>query len=115
MNSILLKDGTIIILTSKAKWYEEGEKSMKYFFNLKNINYTKKCMNSTLLKDGTIMRDQRFIMLEQYTYYKKLFTSNPKYSYTHTEPFGQKLTDKEGDSIMGPITINRDFYCFKNI
>ena len=29
------------ILRSKANYYEEGEKSMKYFFNLKKINYTK--------------------------------------------------------------------------
>ena len=62
-------------------------------------------MNSILLKDRTITRDQRFIMLEQYTFYKKLFTSNPKYLFTHTEPFGLKLADKERDSIGGPITI----------
>ena len=74
----------VAILRSKAKWYDEGEKSMKYFFNLKKINYT---------------------MLEQYTYYKKLFTSNPKYSYTHTEPFWPKLTNKERDSIESLITI----------
>ena len=35
-------------------------------------------MNSIPLKDGTIMRDQRLTMLEQYTFYKELFTSNPK-------------------------------------
>ena len=29
------------ILRSKAKWYEEGEKNTKYFFNLVKINYTK--------------------------------------------------------------------------
>ena len=44
-------------------------------------------------------------MLEQYIFYKMLFTSNPTYSYTHTEPFGPKLTNKERDSIEGPITI----------
>ena len=78
---------------------------MKYFFNLEKKYYTKTCMNSKLLKDGMIMRDQRHIMLEQYTFYKKLITSNPKYSYTYTEPFGPKLTNKERDSIEGPITI----------
>ena len=93
------------ILSSKAKWYEEGEKSMKYFFNLKEINYTKKCLNSILLKDGMITRNQRLIMLEQHTYYKKLFISNPKYLYTHTEPFGPRLTNKEGDSIEDPFMI----------
>ena len=30
-----------VILRSKAKWYEEGEKSTKYFLHLEKMNYTK--------------------------------------------------------------------------
>ena len=45
------------------------------------------------------MRDQRLYHARKYTFYKKLFTSNPKYSHTHTDPFGPKLTNKERDSV----------------
>ena len=46
-----------IILISKAKYAEEGEKSSKYFLNLEKRNYNKKHMKSIINSDGIQIND----------------------------------------------------------
>ena len=40
-----------IILRSKAKWSEEGEKSTKYFINLEKRNYNQKCIKKLIRRN----------------------------------------------------------------
>ena len=40
-----------IILRSKAKWIEDGEKNTKYFLNLEKINYNNTSIKTLIKKD----------------------------------------------------------------
>ena len=66
-----------IILRSKVRWYEEGEKSTKYFFNLEKRNYHKKTMRKLNL-NGDIIEDPKVILNEQKRFYQDLYTSQNK-------------------------------------
>ena len=59
------------ILRSKCQYYEEGEKSTKFFCNLEKRNF----VNKTIYKlnvDGKIITSPIEILKEQKTFYKKL-------------------------------------------
>ena len=53
-----------IILRSKARWYEMGEKSTHYFCNLENRNYTNKLIHTIERDNGEIIQDQKGILNE---------------------------------------------------
>ena len=42
---------------SKMKWFELGEKTTKYFFNLEKNNYEKKLIREVELENGEIISD----------------------------------------------------------
>ena len=48
-----------IILRSKAKWAEEGEKNTKYFLNLEKRNYNNTCINILFNKDNEEITDMK--------------------------------------------------------
>jgi len=60
---------------SRALYYEEGEKSTKYFYNLEKANRDNKTI-SKLQSDRGILTDSREILEEEVKFYKKLYTSN---------------------------------------
>ena len=62
-----------LILRSKAEWYEKGEKSNKYFYNLEKSNKSKTHVRS-LINDNTETHDQVTIMRKLNTYYSSLYT-----------------------------------------
>ena len=79
-------EGTI--LRAKVRWYEESERSTKYFFNLEKRNYGKKTMRKLLLNDN-YTTDPKVILREQRNFYETL------YSTTKTNTFETKrLEDK---------------------
>ena len=64
-----------IILRSKAKWVEEGEKNTKYFLNLEKRNYNNTCIKTVFNKDEKEITDMKLILLEQKTFYNNLYTT----------------------------------------
>ena len=69
-----------IILRSKAKWSEEGEKNTKYFLNLEKRNYNQKTIKKLIRTNGDEITDQKEIIEEQHRYYEDLYSSKLKYS-----------------------------------
>ena len=69
-----------IILRSKAKWCEEGEKNTKYFLNLEKRNYNQKCIKKLIGSNGTEITDQKEIIDEQRRFYEDLYSSKLKYT-----------------------------------
>jgi len=60
---------------SRAQYYEEGEKSTKYFYSLEQSNREKKTISKLQSPHG-ILTDSREILEEEVRFYKKLYTSN---------------------------------------
>ena len=57
---------------SKAQWYEFGEKSNKYFYNLEKINHKKKHITSLTKEDGNIAHEPKKI-LEEERFFKEIY------------------------------------------
>ena len=63
-----------LILRSRCRWYEEGEKSNKYFLRLLARNKTKTTMNRLVTEEGKEITDQCEILKKQAEFYENLYT-----------------------------------------
>ena len=61
-----------LILRSKAEWYEKGERSNNYFYNLEKSNKSKTHVRSLII-DNSETHDQVTIMRKLNTYYSSLY------------------------------------------
>jgi hypothetical protein len=64
-----------IIFRSKARWYEQGEKCTKYFFNLEKRNYQRKTVRKLVTSKGEVMKNPKEIQKEQRLFYQNLYSS----------------------------------------
>ncbi len=74
-NEMLQKQGEKLVLMAKTKWYNEGEKSNKYFLNLLKRQADRNEM-SALVINGTETSDMTQIKLHVRTFYSKLYNHN---------------------------------------
>ena len=63
------------MIRSRARWYEEGERSSKYFLRMEKRNYSNKCINRIKLDDESITADRKQILEQLNRFYKKLYTT----------------------------------------
>ena len=70
------KDIKGMILHSKARYYEEGEKNTRYFFSLEKTNARNKIMSSVINDQGKLITEGKSSLKEQRDFYQKLYTSN---------------------------------------
>ena len=61
-----------IIVRSRARWHEHGEKNSKYFLNLEEGNHIKRHIRKSYIS-GTISTDPFQIMDAQKSFYSKLY------------------------------------------
>ena len=66
-----IADGAI--LRSKARWYEEGEKNIKYFLSLEKGNESKSCIRKLIIDDSVEITDQAAVRKEIKTFYENLY------------------------------------------
>ena len=71
-------------IRSRAKWYEEAEKSTKFFFGLERVRSNNKNIRQLICEDNSITRDLKKILLEQKKFYAKLYTNNPEVAFHFT-------------------------------
>ena len=102
-----------IILRSKAKWVEEGEKNTKYFLNLEKRNYNNTCIKTLINKNNKEVSDMEDIILEQKNFYESLYTSKIQNEMSKTEIINTftldqnlpKLSEIDKQMCDNPITI----------
>ncbi len=79
----------------RARWYEDGEKSSKYFFNLEKSNHSKKTMKATYMADGTLTKDPEKILKEQSRFYEHLFTSDENIQFNIQNDNNPSISDRD--------------------
>ena len=105
-------------MIAKARWYEFGERSSKYFFSLEKRNYEIKCITSLLKDDKGTITDPEKILDEQRCYYQKLYSSNypqvkvPKFNLFFENDMIKKL-DEDLKKILWITDRKRMPKCFK--
>ena len=63
-----------LIISSRACWLEEGERSSKYFCNLENRSWQKKNIYSIIDDDANVISDQSLILKNIHKFYSKLYS-----------------------------------------
>ena len=61
-------------IRSRIRWYEEGEKSTRYFMNLEKRNFNLKTVNRVCTNSGTFVENRQDILYELKNFYSKLYT-----------------------------------------
>lgn len=105
LETILIQKTAKVIANTKAKWYNEGEASTKYFFNLEKQKSHAKCMNEVYLEDGTKLTERNKILKEQKRFYQELYQSDQtvKFSLENSNE-DRKLSIEERDALETPLT-----------
>ena len=90
-------------IRSKVKWFEEGEKSSKFFFSLEKKNAIKTYVRKLQNLEGKFICDQQKILAMQKDYYEKLYSEKPiQLSEKHIQTFlninDSILTQEEKDN-----------------
>jgi len=62
-----------VMMRSKARWVEHGEKPSKYFVNLEKRNYVNKAITHLQNSRGENLRNQEQIMEETFKFYSNLY------------------------------------------
>ena len=106
------------IVRSRATWFEQGEKSDKYFLNLETYKKSKSCIRKVFTKDGFLTSDPKRIMKEVEVFYSCLYkTDNSKIPNDVSNTFllsqaKPKLSNEEAMACEGRLTLAE---CFKNL
>jgi exonuclease III len=102
-----------MIIRSRVKWTELGEKSTKFFCNLENKNYINKSIQELKQENGKIIVDQKQILKEQQAFYKTLYSENKHVDCSEENIVKfvdlskvKSLSTKDSNSCEGPITYN---------
>ena len=101
-----------IIIRARARWYEHGEKSTKYFLNLEKRNHIKKHMRRLNINES-VTTDSLTILSEQKLFYQNLYMSgrnetdnrNAAKSFLNNLNI-PKLSEEEKRSCEGKILLN---------
>ena len=64
------------IVRSRATWYEQGEKSNKYFFGVEANRGKKSCIHRMFTSKGSLISNQKNIMAEIENFYSDLYAFN---------------------------------------
>ena len=95
------------ILRSKAEWYENGEKSTKYFLNLEKNNSIKNTIRKLYVKDGSqtnLIENEAQILKHSKTFYENLFTRKSNKNFFDCSTFLE-------DIITPSLSIEQKSHC----
>ena len=76
--SIQMNKSNGIIIRSRAKWVEYGEKNSKYFLNLEKRNYNNKFIRKLITADEKEITNPSEILQEQFRFYADLYQTKLK-------------------------------------
>ena len=106
------------IVRSRATWYEQGEKSNKYFLGLESSRGKKSCIRRMFTSKGTLILNQKKIMAEIENFYSDLYASNdeeevadPTFFQTPGIP---KLTLDMKSAWEGKLRVKECFDCLQS-
>ena len=104
-----------LIIRSKVDWYEKGEKSNKYFYNLEKRNKAKTHVKSLIDESkNTVTHDQKLIMTKLKSFYRTLYSgkslmSEKQYMEYLAEINTPVLSSEMKDLCDNHITLNQIF------
>ena len=116
-----------IIIRSRVRWAEEGEKPTKYFCNLESRNYINKTITKIEKDNGQTITKQEDILIEVKQFYENLYKcqdsnenqdteinpilqniqQNPRLSFENKNRLEGELTEKEILAVLKKMKNNK--------
>ena len=62
-----------VMIRSRTRWFEHGEKPSKYFLNLEKRNFVDKSIKKIVKNDGTTLTSSKDILSEAREFYQNLY------------------------------------------
>ena len=110
-----------LIIRSRVKWLEEGEKSTKYFCNLENRSWQKKNINKLKDNDNNLITDSKDILNNIYEFYSKLYSvPNTDFDNEACETYLNNISipllhEDDKQLLEAPLTKNEIFNVVKSM
>ena len=107
-----------VLLRSKARWVDSGEKITKYFCNLEKRNYISKQIVKIVNKDGKIIEDPSQIKDKVYEFYNSLYKANKNIENCEIRNLiteVPQLSQTERESLEGEISLEEAYYALQNM
>ena len=106
-----------VLLRSRARWVEDGEKVSSYFCSLEKRNYVNKCMSKITLNNDTSVTDKKEIVNEVSKFYKLLYTKRDVRDAAFSDLVNNipKLSDLEAEQLEGLLTLDELSLSLKNM
>ena len=109
-----------VMLRSRSRYQDLGEKPSKYFFNLENRNFYNKTINKIIESDGTEYSETKEILKCQQKFYENLYSdiSNDVDGNPIEDIAGEnenKLSDDESQKLEGDIKLGELSNTLKNM
>ena len=108
-----------VLLCSRARWVEDGEKVSSYFCSLEKRNYVNKSMNKITLANNVSITctNKKEIVNEVKEYYKNLYTSRDVRDAAVSDLVSDlpKLTDTEANKLEGLLTLDEISLALKSM
>ena len=109
-----------VMLRSRSRYQDLGEKPSKYFFNLENRNFVNKTMNKIIESDGTEYSETKEILKCQQKFYENFYSdiSNDVDGNPIEDIAGEnenKLSHDESQKLEGDIKLGELSNSLKNM
>ena len=100
-----------IIIRSKARWLECGEKPCKFFLNMEKRNFVNKSITGIVNEANSILTSSKDILTEARSFYKSLYSFRNVQDGVELNSIFAKaskpiLSDSIRDSIEGPLSFD---------
>ena len=108
-----------VLVRSRTRWMEEGEKPSKYFLNMEKRNMGNKTIGNIVKEsDNTSLKSSKKILEETRNYYKNLYSKREIEEDVDVQAIFQKsgapiLSYEQRESVEGPITY-KELYAVLN-
>ena len=108
-----------VMLRSRSRYQDLGEKPTKYFFGLENRQYTNKVMNKIIDSNGVEHTDTQDILNCQKQFYENLYDKIPVLENDSLNDIlgdnEDKLLDEEAQNLEGKITYTELLHALKQM
>ena len=108
-----------VMLRSRVRYEELGEKPTKYFFNLENRQFTNKVMNKIIEENGDEYTNTKDVLNCQKRFYQNLYDElNVIDDVSISDTLGEnetKLSDQEAENLEGEIALAELTKALKNM
>ena len=104
LDALLMDRVQSLAFRSRARWYELGERSSKFFFSMAKSRYNSKVMHKITNRKGCVVSDHEEILAEQFAFYSDLYKEDQGCKYQIKVKSENAISKDNKDALDLPLT-----------